>query len=127
MSLLRMRPASRFQSSATIVICRMGMKDTLTYHILYCSALAKRTREADVGPLQEGRAACFIQREQPPHLSVQALIGKRIGGKLVAKEAPDNLFGKNDGIKCNEIPLLFLTTATLLNIGLFLDSEGNLL
>jgi len=45
------------------------------------------------------------------HLHMQALIGKGIGGKLVAEKTSDNLFGKDDGIERHEMLLCLLSTA----------------
>ena len=39
------------------------------------------------------------QREQVAHLGVQARVGERVGGELVAQEAADDVLGVGDGVQ----------------------------
>jgi len=84
------------------------MKNRFVNQILHRGALSEGPREADIRPLQEGRAARLIEREEPPHLHEQAFIGKGVGGELVAKKTPDDLFGKDDGVQCHDQPSSFV-------------------
>ena len=63
------------------------------------SALAKRPRQADVGALQQRRAPRGIEREQLAHLGAQSVVGKGVGGELVAQEAVENVLGEDDGVE----------------------------
>ena len=53
----------------------------------------------------------FRRGEEPPHLHEHASVGKGVGGELVAKKAPDDLFGKDVGSERHAIPLSFLAIA----------------
>jgi len=43
-----------------------------------------------------------VQRQEPPHLRVQALVGERIRRELVPQEAADDLLREDDGVQGHE-------------------------
>ena len=68
----------------------------------------------------------LVERQQPSHLRVQALIGKRIGRQLVSKKAADNFLGEDDRVQGQEFDYAAATTTDIapcfLRVGVILTS-----
>ncbi len=81
------------------------------HQVVQRRTLTERPGEADIRGFQQGGFARLIQGQKPPHLPVQPLVGKGIGGELVSQEAVHHLFGECDGVECH-ILLLFRPRGT---------------
>ena len=78
---------------------QMRMQNAFLHQRRHRRTLPKRAGKADVGAFQQRRSAGLVQGKQRPHLPVQALVGERIGGELVAEETADDGFGVGDGVQ----------------------------
>jgi hypothetical protein len=83
-------------------MAHVRVEDALVDQLLDRGPFAKPARQADVGPVQERRAADLVDREQLPHLGVQPRVGERIGRKLVLQEAADDFLGVDDRVDGHE-------------------------
>jgi hypothetical protein len=80
-------------------LAHVWMEHPFAHQCVHCCALPERARQAEIRPLEQWRLSCLVKGEQPAHLRVQTLIGKRVGRELVAQEAADDPFGEDDGIQ----------------------------
>lgn len=49
--------------------------------------------------LHQRRVPRLAERQQPPHLRVQPLVGEGVRRELIAQEASDDFLGEDDGVQ----------------------------
>ena len=80
-------------------VAQMRMQQSFADQRVDGRALPERSRQADVGTLQQRGPAGLVERQQLAHLRVQVRVGEGVRRELVAQEAADDVLGVSDGVQ----------------------------